>query len=93
MLAEMLSVVTVAGETMLKLVPISIAFGIVFAFLTSLVGLQSGPPLVAQAGDRHRHLLLVLDSTCGAFRTHRLHGDGRRISLRDLWRRRSDEVL
>src|SRR5262245_13575223 len=34
MLAETLSVIKVAGETMLKLVPISIAFGIVFAFLT-----------------------------------------------------------
>lgn len=34
MLAEMMSVVTVAGQTMLKLVPISIGFGIVFALLT-----------------------------------------------------------
>jgi sterol desaturase/sphingolipid hydroxylase (fatty acid hydroxylase superfamily) len=34
MLSELLSVVEVAGETMLKIVPISIAMGIVFALLT-----------------------------------------------------------
>lgn len=34
MLAELLSVVEVAGETMLKIVPISIALGLVFALLT-----------------------------------------------------------
>ncbi|MGB7012183.1 MAG: sterol desaturase family protein, partial [Pseudolabrys sp.] len=44
MLAEMLSVVTVAGETMLKLVPISIAFGIVFAFLTHWSACNPGRP-------------------------------------------------
>jgi sterol desaturase/sphingolipid hydroxylase (fatty acid hydroxylase superfamily) len=34
MLTELLSVVEVAGETMLKIVPISIAFGLVFAVLS-----------------------------------------------------------
>ena len=34
MLAELLGVLKVAGETMLKLVPISIALGLVFAVLT-----------------------------------------------------------
>jgi len=34
MLAEMYSVITVAGETLLKLIPISIGLGVVFAVLT-----------------------------------------------------------
>jgi sterol desaturase/sphingolipid hydroxylase (fatty acid hydroxylase superfamily) len=44
MLAEALSVVKVAGETMLKLVPISIAFGIVFAVLTHWSACNPGRP-------------------------------------------------
>src|SRR6185437_5146670 len=44
MLVEMLSVAKVAGETMLKLVPISIAFGIVFAVLTHWSACNPGRP-------------------------------------------------
>ena len=44
MLAEMMSVVTVAGQTMLKLVPISIGFGIVFALLTHWSACNPGRP-------------------------------------------------
>jgi hypothetical protein len=44
MLAELLSVVKVAGETMLKLVPISIAFGIVFAVLSHRSACNPGRP-------------------------------------------------
>ncbi|MGB7687530.1 MAG: sterol desaturase family protein, partial [Pseudolabrys sp.] len=44
MLAETLSVVKVAGETMLKLVPISVAFGIVFAVLTHWSACNPGRP-------------------------------------------------
>src|SRR5258708_39259356 len=44
MLAEMLSVVKVAGETMLKLIPISVAFGIVFAVLTHWSACNPGRP-------------------------------------------------
>ena len=93
MLVEMLSVVKVAGETMLKLVPISIAFGIVFAAAVALVGLQSRPALVAQARDRDRHLLLVPDPAGRALRSHRLHGDGCRVYLRHSRFRRPDQLL
>src|SRR5689334_123773 len=44
MLVEMLSVAKVAGETMLKLIPISIAFGIVFAVLTHWSACNPGRP-------------------------------------------------
>ena len=44
MLAETLAVVKVAGETMLKLVPISIAFGIVFALLSHFSACNPGRP-------------------------------------------------
>ena len=44
MLAEALSVVKVAGETMIKLVPISIAFGIVFGLLTHWSACNPGRP-------------------------------------------------
>ena len=44
MLAETLAVVKVAGETMLKLVPISIAFGIVFALLSHFSACNPGQP-------------------------------------------------
>jgi len=49
MLAELLSVVKVAGETMLKLVPISIAFGIVFAVLSHWSACNPGRPGGASA--------------------------------------------
>ena len=44
MLVELLSVIKVAGETMLKLVPISIAFGIVFAVLSHWSACNPGHP-------------------------------------------------
>jgi sterol desaturase/sphingolipid hydroxylase (fatty acid hydroxylase superfamily) len=44
MLAEALAVAKVAGETMLKLVPISIAFGIIFGVLTHWSACNPGRP-------------------------------------------------
>jgi sterol desaturase/sphingolipid hydroxylase (fatty acid hydroxylase superfamily) len=44
MLAETLAVAKVAGETMLKLVPISIAFGIIFGVLTHWSACNPGRP-------------------------------------------------
>ena len=44
MLAELLGVLKVAGETMLKLVPISIALGLVFAVLTHWSACNPGTP-------------------------------------------------
>ena len=44
MLAELLGVLKVAGETMLRLVPISIALGVVFAVLTHWSACNPGTP-------------------------------------------------
>ena len=44
MLAELYSVLLVAGATVLKLVPISIGFGIVFALLTHWSACNPGHP-------------------------------------------------
>jgi hypothetical protein len=44
MLAEMFSFVEVAGETLLKLIPISIALGIVFGILTHWSACNPGRP-------------------------------------------------
>ncbi len=44
MLVEFLSVLEVAGQTVLKIVPISIALGIVFALLTHWSACNPGPP-------------------------------------------------
>src|SRR5512140_942597 len=44
MLAEMLSFVKVAGETLLKLIPISIALGILFGVLTHWSACNPGRP-------------------------------------------------
>ena len=59
----------------------------------ALVGLQSRPPVVAQARDRHRRLLLVPDSAGRPLRAHRPDGDGRGLYLRHSRRRRADQVL
>ena len=58
MLSEFIGVLQVAGETVLKIVPITAALGIGFAFLT--VGrLPSPETLVAQTRDRQQHSVLV----------------------------------
>ena len=44
MLAESFAVIKVAGETLLKLVPISIALGIVFALLSQWAACNAGRP-------------------------------------------------
>lgn len=44
MLAESFAVIKVAGETILKIVPISIALGIVFALLTHWSACNPGRP-------------------------------------------------
>ena len=55
-----LEVVEVFGQTIAKVVPVTIVLALVFSVLTAFLGLQSRQALVAQARTRHRRLLLVL---------------------------------
>ena len=92
MLVECLSVLQVAGQTVLKIVPIPLPRRRIRGF-DALVGLQSRPAMVAQARDRHRRLLLVLDPAGRPLRAHWPDGDGRCLCLQHSRRGRSDQVL
>ena len=81
------------AKRVLKLVPISIALGVVFAVLTQWSACNPGQPVVAQARDRHRHPVLVPDPARRALRAHRPDGDGRGAYLRHPRRRCADGVL
>jgi sterol desaturase/sphingolipid hydroxylase (fatty acid hydroxylase superfamily) len=71
MVDGLIAVIESLGATFLRLIPISILLGLVFAALTFL-GLQSGTPVVAQARARDRYLLLVHHPAAVALSAHRL---------------------
>ena len=58
-----------------------------------LLGLQSGPALVAQARARHRSLLLVHHPAVRALSAHRAAGARRRLAVRHHHRRGAGRVL
>ena len=88
-----LEVVVMFGQTIAKVVPITIGAGGGVLGADPFLGLQSRRAVVAQARDRHRHLLLVLRSVVRAGVPDRAAGARRRRRLQDPRRRRSDRLL
>ena len=73
-----LEVVEMLGQTIAKVVPITIVLAVVFSVLTHFWACNPGNAVVAQARTDHRHLLLVLRAGVCAGAPDRAHGDSAR---------------
>ncbi len=82
-------VIEMIGQTMMKVVPITIGLALFFTVLDPFLGLQSRQAVVAQARARHRHLLLVLRAGVRPRAAHRAAGGRRGRGVQRARRRRA----
>ena len=77
----LLEVVEMFGQTIAKVVPITIVLALVFSVLSYFWACNPGSAVVAQARDRDRRLLLVLRASDHARGPDRTAGGRRRRGL------------
>ena len=78
-----LEVVEMLGQTIAKVVPITIGLALMFSVLTHFWACNPGNALVAQKRARHRHLLLVPGTAVRARAADRAAGGRRRRRLQN----------